>query len=91
MTRIKISCPGPEVIKLFFRCSTQLSMKLQLLIRTKMPRNIDLLDFKFSDVAFIKLINVKMPTNVDILTFMSKINLVLCTHDLRWLFFCRGL
>ena len=31
--------PGPEVIKLFI-CSTQLSMKFQLLIKTKMLKNI---------------------------------------------------
>ena len=30
--------PGPEVIKLF-SCSTQLSMKFQLLIKTKILKN----------------------------------------------------
>ena len=59
---------GPEVIKLF-SCSTQLSTKFQLLIKTKIPKNDDF-DFKFlalslSDV-FIMPINVKMPTIVGI-------------------------
>ena len=33
-----ISITGPEVIKLF-SCSTQLSTKFQLLIKTKIPTN----------------------------------------------------
>ena len=37
-SRISRSRPGPEVIKLF-SCSTQLSMKFQLLIKTKIPAN----------------------------------------------------
>ena len=49
--------PGPEVIKLF-SCSTQLSTKFQLLIKTKILTNIEV---SCSDV-FIMLINVKMPT-----------------------------
>ena len=61
---------GPEVIKLF-SCSTQLSTKFQLLIKTKMLKNKDVLAFKPSDVLFIKLINV------GILTFMSMINFML--------------
>ena len=36
--------PGLEVIKLF-SCSTQLSMKLTLLIHVKMPTNVGLLTF----------------------------------------------
>ena len=32
-----ITYPGPEVIKPFFSCSTQLSMKFSLLINMKMP------------------------------------------------------
>ena len=48
--------------------TTQLSMKFQLLIKTKILDALSL-----SDVVFIMLINVKMPTNVGILTFMSKI------------------
>ena len=32
--------PGPEVIKLFL-CSTQLSMELQILIKSKMLKNKD--------------------------------------------------
>ena len=34
----KIKISGPEVIKLF-SCSTQLSMKFQMLIQTKIPTN----------------------------------------------------
>ena len=63
--------PGPEVIKLF-SCTIQLSMKFQLLIKTNIPTNKEVL----SDVVFIMLINVKMPTIIGILTFMSRINLV---------------
>ena len=36
--------PGPEVIKLF-SCSTQLSMKLSLLINMKMPTNVGIFIF----------------------------------------------
>ena len=69
--------PSPEVIKLF-SCSTQLSIKFQLLRKTKMLKNKDLFCFKPSDVVFIMLINVKMPTTiVGILTFMSMINFIL--------------
>ena len=57
--------PGPEVIK-HFSCSTQLRMKFQLLIKTKM---LTFLAFKLSDIVFIMLINVKMPTNIGILLF----------------------
>ena len=66
---------GPEVIKLF-SCSTKLSTKFQLLIKTKIPINEKFLDLSLSDVVFIMLINVKMPI-VGILTFMSRINFVL--------------
>ena len=59
--------PGPEVIKLF-PCSTQLSMKFQLLIKTKIPI--------YADVEFIMLINVKNANNCWHLTFMSRINFV---------------
>ena len=67
---------GPEVIKLL-SCSTQLSIKLQLLIKTKMLKTLTFLDFHLSDVVFILLINVKMPTIVGILTLVSRINCVL--------------
>ena len=66
----------PKVIKLF-SCSTQLSMKSQLLIKTKILLNEDVSCSKVSDIVFIMLINVKMPTIVGILTFMSRINFVL--------------
>ena len=67
--------PGPEAIKLF-SFSNQLSMKFQLLIKTKIPTNKEVSRFK-SLVVFIMLTNVKMPTIVGILTFMSRINFVL--------------
>ena len=51
--------PGFEVMTLS-SCSTQLSMKLIMLINVK----------------FIMLINVKMPTSVGILTFLSMINTI---------------
>ena len=40
-----ISIPGPEIIKLF-SCSTQLSTKFQLLIKTKIPINKEVSCFK---------------------------------------------
>ena len=64
------------VIKLF-SCSTQLSMKLQLLIETQMLETKIFLASKHTDVVSILLINVKMPTIVGILTFMSRINFML--------------
>ena len=67
--------PGTQVIKLL-PCSTQLSMKFQLLIKGKMVNNKDFFAFKLSDVVFIPLINVKIPTIVGILTFMSRINFI---------------
>ena len=67
--------PGPKVYKLFL-CSTKLSTKFQLLIKTKLLTNKEV-SLSLSDVAFIMLINVKMPTIVGILTFMSRINFVL--------------
>ena len=59
--------PGPEVIKLF-SCSTQLSMKFKLLIKTKMPTYKEVSCYSLSDVVFFMLINVNMPTIVGILT-----------------------
>ena len=68
---------GPEVIKLF-SCSTQLSMKYQLLIKTKIPPNKEVSCFKsLRCCVFIMLINVKMPTIVGILTFICRKNFVL--------------
>ena len=67
--------PGPEVIKLF-SCSTQLSTKFQLFIKTKIQMK-KLLALSLSDVVFIMLVNVKMPTIFGILTFMSRINFML--------------
>ena len=65
--------PGPEVIKLInFKPLTQLRMKFQLLIKTKMLKN---KDFPFLDFVFIRLISVEMATIVG--TFMSMINFML--------------
>ena len=72
----KYNRPCPEVIKLF-SCSTQLSTKFQLLIKTKIPTNEEVSCFKSLIVVFIMLISVKMPTIVGILTSMSRINFVL--------------
>ena len=68
---------GPKVINPF-SCSTQLSTKFQLLIKTKVPANKSFLfALSLSDVVFIMLIIVKMPHIVSILTFMSSIKFVL--------------
>ena len=64
------SSTGPEVIKLF-SCSTQLSMKFKLLIKTKYLELKQFLALSLSDVVFIMLINVKISTIVGILTLMS--------------------
>ena len=64
--------PGPNVIK-NFSCSTQLSMKFEMVISIKVSRNSGF--FSGSDrhrMLFFLLINVKMPTIVGILTFMSR-------------------
>ena len=67
---------GPEVTKLF-PCSTQLSMKFQLLIKTKILTNKEVSCLSLSGIVLIMLINVKMPTIVGILSFMSRINFLL--------------
>ena len=63
---------GPEVIKLF-SCSTQLSMKFQLLPKKFKCGTINsYIAFKLSEVEFIMVTNVKMPTImsfIGILTF----------------------
>ena len=53
--------PGLDVIKLF-SCSTQLSMKFILLIKTTILKSNEFQCLKQSDVVFFMLINVKMPT-----------------------------
>ena len=68
--------PGSEVIKLF-SCSTQLSMKFQLLIKIKTPTNKECFALSLTYAVFSMLITVKMPTIVGILTFISRINFVL--------------
>ena len=70
-----------EIIKLL-PCSTQLSMKLQPLIKTKMMKNKELV-FKLSDVTFIILINVRIPSIFGIVTFMSMINIILIDLSLK--------
>ena len=62
--------PGPEVIKLF-SCSTQLSMKIFLLINVKMPTVVGILTFMSWKN------NVKIPTIVGILTFISRKNSII--------------
>ena len=54
-----------------------MSIKFQLLIKSKMLKNDTFLAFKLSDVVFIMFINVKMPTVVGILTSMSMIIFIL--------------
>ena len=65
----------------FVSCSTELSKKFQLLIKTKMLKTPIFLVFflkKNSDVVFIMLINdKKMPIIVGILTMISLINFML--------------
>ena len=65
---------GPEIIKLF-SCSTQLSMKFQMLIKTIILTK-KFLALSLSDV-FIMQINVKIPTSVVI----RRINFVLSWDD----------
>ena len=65
---------GPEVIKLF-SCSTQLSTKFELLIKSKIPTNKQVSCFKSLKCCVYHANNVKMQTIVGILTFMSTINL----------------
>ena len=67
-----ICSAGPEVIKLL-SCSTQLSMKFQMFIKSQMLKIKTFLAFRCSNVVFITLINIKMPTSVGILIFMSRI------------------
>ena len=67
---------GPEFTKLF-SCSTQMSMKFELLIKLKYRQMKKVLDLSLTDVVFIMLINVKMPTIVGILTFISRIKFLL--------------
>ena len=69
-----IACP--EVIKKN-SCSTQLSTKFQLLIKTKYQQIKKYLDLSLSEDVFIMLMNVKMPTIVGILIFMSRLNFML--------------
>ena len=64
---------GPEAIN-HFSCSTQLSTKFQLLIKTKILQIMMFLALSPLNVVFIMLINVKMSTIVGILTFISRIN-----------------
>ena len=60
-----------------FLCSTQLSMKLQMLISIKISRNSAFFGSDKPRMLFFLLMNVKMPTIVGILTFMSRKNSML--------------
>ena len=71
---------SPEVIKRF-SCPIQLSMKFQLLIKTKIQTSEEVSGLSLSVVLFIMLINVKMPTIVGILTFMSRKYFVLSSVE----------
>ena len=44
ITAVELNKPGPEVLKLF-SCSTQLSMKIILLMNVNMPTIVDILTF----------------------------------------------
>ena len=68
--------PGPEVIK-HFSCSTQLSLKLKLLINVKIDRINGFASLIHQSQSFILLINAEMPTVVGILAFMRMINFML--------------
>ena len=59
--QVRIPRPGHEVIKLF-SCSTQLSTKFQLLIKTKIPTNEEASCFKSLRCCIYHTYNVKMPT-----------------------------
>ena len=60
----------PEVIKQsLFSCSTQLSMKFQLLLKSKMLNNKNMSCFQILKCIFMPT-NVKMTTIVGILTFI---------------------
>ena len=67
----------PRVYKLFNAQLTHLSMKFQLLIKTKMLETKTFLAFNPLEFVCIMLINVKMSTIVGILTFTSMINFML--------------
>ena len=56
-------CPGHDVINIFH---PHLSMKFQLIRKTKMLKNKHFFASKLSDVVFIMLLIVKMPTIVGI-------------------------
>ena len=76
-------------ITILVSCSTQLSMKFQLLIKLKILKNI-FLAFKLSYVAFIMLINVEMPTIVSISTFMSMMISMLSSFEHKKKFYNLG-
>ena len=68
---------SPEFINLLLR-STQLSLKIQMLIKPKILTNKSkFLALSFSGGLFIMLINVEMPTTVGILTFKSWVKFVI--------------
>ena len=72
-------------------CSTQLSMKFQILINTKISRHSSF--FSCSDkhkMLFFLLINVKMPTIIGILTIMRRKNFMLSSVEHEILFITQG-
>ena len=73
--------PGPEVIKLV-SCSTQLSTKFQLLLKTKTPTNKEVSCFKSLKCCIYHANKCENANNsivgiVGIFTFMSRMNFVL--------------
>ena len=80
---------APKVIKLI-PCSTQLSMKFQLLIKSKIQTNKEVTCFKSHRCCIYHAINVKMPTIVGILTFMRRINFVLSSVEYEKSFLTSG-
>ena len=68
--------PDLEVIK-HFSCSTQLSIKLKMLISIKISRNSAFSGSDKPRMLFLLLINVKMPTVIGILIFLTRKNFML--------------
>ena len=62
--------PGPEVIKLF-SCSTELSMKIFLLINFKMPPIVGILAFMSGKISILGLSEPTKAEFLDIFILMS--------------------
>ena len=76
LVRLHRCLDWPRCYKTFFMLNST-EYKIQLLIKTKMQTNVEVLALSLSDVVFIMLINIKMTTIVGISTFMSRINFML--------------